>query len=251
MLYRCLAVLCIASIGGSLQAEPQLPSDFPYGDFEVSWKVADIAEHFDVEGSLDLLKPDEVITWRMFVPESYDPSRPAGLMVYISPTPSGGISSAWRPVIEEANVIWIGANSAGNRRPTIQRILLAALAPHIASEKHEIDPDRIYLSGFSGGGKAAGIASVHLADTFKGAIFICGAELWEDVQPEHFAAAAANRYVFLTGSRDFNRTLTKTVYREFKRGGVANSSLMVIRGMAHDLPDAERFREALRYLDER
>ena len=59
-----------------------------------------------------------------------------------------------------------------------------------------------------GGGKAAGIASLHLAELFKGAVFICGAEIWSDVEPEHYAMAEENRYVFVTGTRDFNRTLT-------------------------------------------
>ncbi len=246
-----LALLCLLPVVCFAQAEPDTRPELQYGQFDVSWKVAELVERFDVKRPLHPIKLKETVTWRMFVPESYDPGKPAGLMVYSSPTPSGGMRPDWRPVIGEENVIWISANSAGNRKPTIRRILLAALAPHVAADKYEIDPDRVYLSGFSGGGKAAGIASIHLADIFKGAIFICGAELWEDIDPGQFAEAAANRYVFLTGSRDFNRTLTKEIHREFERMGVVNSRLMVIRGMAHVRPDPEHFREALLYLDGR
>lgn len=200
---------------------------------------------------LDPLDEDETVNWYVYVPDSYDPARPAGLMVYISPTSSGQMRADWEPVFDAENLIWISANQSGNRTPTKRRILLATLAPYLASETYKIDSDRVYISGFSGGGKAAGIASIHLAHLFKGAIFICGAELWSDVEPEHLSAAAANRYVFLTGSRDFNRALTKRVLGDYERAGLTNSTLIVVPGMAHTTPDEKHFREAILYLDRR
>ena len=153
--------------------------------------------------------------------------------------------------MEQENIIWISANHSGNMTPTRKRILLASLAPYVAAEYYAIDPSRIYLSGFSGGGKAAGIASIHLAELFKGAIFICGAELWNDIRADQLATAKLNRYVFITGSRDFNRTLTKKVHREYARVGLVNTKLMVIPKMDHRTPDATQFREAILYLDGR
>lgn len=225
--------------------------DIQFGQFEVSRTPAQLVDLVGSESMLDPLDDDEPISWRMYVPETYDSSKPAGLMVYISPTSSGEIQGDWRPVIDAENLIWIGANRSGNRTRTNKRILLATLAPYLASESYEIDPDRVYLSGFSGGGKAAGLASVHLARLFKGAIFICGAESWSDVEPEQLLTAAPNRYVFVTGSRDFNNTLTRRVHRKFERAGLVNSKLMVISGMEHSTPDAEHFREAMLYLDRR
>ncbi len=225
--------------------------DIQYGQFEVSRTSAQLVALVGSESMLDPLDDDETITWRMYVPETYDSSEPAGLMVYISPTSSGRIRGDWRPVIDSENLIWISANQSGNRTRTNKRILLATLAPYLVSESYEIDSNRVYLSGFSGGGKAAGLASVHLAKLFKGAIFICGAESWSDVEPEQLLTAAPNRYVFVTGSRDFNNTLTRRVHRRFERAGLVNSKLMVISGMEHSTPDAHHFREAIRYLDRR
>ena len=222
-----------------------------HGGFDVELTYPDIVDLVGVESALDPLGADETVTWRMYVPETYDPDVPAGLIVYISPEPSGKIRANWRPVIEAGNLIWIAANDSGNRTPTGKRILLASLAPYVASARYAIDPERVYLSGFSGGGKAAGIASLHLAELFKGAIFICGAELRPDVGPEQLASAATNRYVFLTGNRDFNRDLTRQVYRKFERLGLANVMLMIVPGMGHSRPDGAQFQEALRYLDTR
>jgi hypothetical protein len=221
------------------------------GALDVSWTVTDLAVHLSLDGPLDSYDRDDVLRWHIYVPESYNPNKPAGLMVYISPTPSGRIRPDWRPVLDQENLIWISATKSGNNTPTRERILLASLAPFVAADRYEIDPDRVYLSGFSGGGKAAGIASIHLAGLFKGAIFICGAEMWKDVEAAHIATAAPNRYVFLTGSRDFNRTLSRETYKAYSRAGLSNLKLMVIRGMGHTTPDADHFREAIRYLDQR
>lgn len=246
-LIACWGVLsCIASF-----AEAGGKAEVRHGPFDVSWKAGELVDLLGLESELGPLDADETVSWRMFVPQSYDPRTPAGLMVYISPMSSGQLRADWRPVMEEQNLIWISANRSGNHRPTRERILLASLAPYVASRDYVIDPARVYLSGFSGGGKAAGIASIHLADLFKGAVFICGAELWSDVGPEQFAIAQENRYVFVTGTRDFNRTLTKRVHKEFGRAGLVNTKLIIIPGLEHRTPDAEHFRESILYLDHR
>lgn len=239
-----LIVWCTAS-GGEMGEEP----DYQRGRFNVEKTHSQLLGLSGVRSMLDPLDEDETVSWYVYVPDTYDPSRPAGLMVYISPTSSGQMRTDWEPVVDTENLIWISANQSGNRAPTKRRILLATLAPYLAAETYKIDPDRVYVSGFSGGGRAAGILSVNLADLFKGAIFICGAELWSDVQDEHLAAAAPNPYVFLTGSRDFNRALTKTVLGDYQRAGLVNSTLIVVPGMDHTTPNAEYFREAVLYLD--
>jgi hypothetical protein len=61
------------------------------------------------------LDPDEVNEWALYVPESYDPESPAGLLVFISPTDSGRMPGRYRQVLDDNNLIWIGANHSGNR----------------------------------------------------------------------------------------------------------------------------------------
>ena len=61
----------------------------------------------------DVLNPDEEINWKIYVPESYDPKKLAGLAVYVSPTPRGRMPRGWQPVFDERNLIWISADKAG------------------------------------------------------------------------------------------------------------------------------------------
>jgi hypothetical protein len=246
-LAACLGLLAGSVLAANDGHEPEIR----FGPLDISWTYSELAEISDLDRPLEPLDTDQPITWHLYVPETYHSAEPAGLMVYISPTQSGGMRSDWQSVMESENLIWISARDSGNQVPTRRRILLAALAPFVAADQYAIDPDRVYLSGFSGGGKAAGIASINLASLFRGAIFMCGAEFWPGVESQHIFVAAKNRYVFLTGSRDFNRTLTRQTLKKYRNIGLRNTKLIVVRGLDHELPDPENFRKAIRFLDQR
>jgi hypothetical protein len=60
-----------------------------------------------------------------------------------------------------------------------------------------------------------------------------------------------NRYVFVTGSRDFNLNETRMVYNKYLKAGAKNSLLEVESGMSHELPSAKTLATALDFLDRR
>jgi poly(3-hydroxybutyrate) depolymerase len=212
--------------------------------------MADLIDPSIIESMSDSINADEDVTWRMYVPDSYTPSEPAGLLVYVSPTPKGQMPRGWQPVFDEQNLIFISADRSGNRTSTKRRLLFAALAPYLVSNKYEIDASRIYVSGFSGGGKVASLAAIQFANLFAGAMYICGAESWPNVDPALLSEAKQNRYVFVTGSQDFNHALTRKIFRNYEEEGMININLMTIRGMGHETPDEKRFRMAINYLDQ-
>ncbi len=191
------------------------------------------------------------IVWKMYVPETYDPSAPAGLMVYISPSQKGWIPRKWQSVIDSENLIWISANASGNDEIVAKRMLYAVLAPQIAASRYELDPDRVYLSGFSGGGKVSGMVAINFANIFRGAIYICGAEHWLDDPPKLISQVERNRYVFLTGSEDFNRDLTYRIYFKYQAAGLQNVELINVPRMGHKNPETRYFLKAIKYLDQR
>ena len=59
----------------------------------------------------------------------------------------------------------------------------------------------------------------------------------------------ANRYVFVTGSEDFNRRETRKVFGAYRKAGVENIKLLDISHMSHSNPDALNFAAAIDYLD--
>ena len=250
-LIHALAVLGAWLLSAPACADNHTAPINQYGQFEITFTISQLLDQETLDSLADVINADEKITWNMYVPEGYDPGKPAGLMVYISPTPNGWMPRKWQAVADEENLIWIGANDSGNKIVNARRMLFAVLGPQIAGKEYAIDADRIYLSGFSGGGKVASMIAIDFANLFKGAIYICGVLHWKRNPPPLFDQVKANRYVFLTGTDDFNRNLTKNIYRKYQKAGLQKIHLMDILGMAHKTPGTKDFRKALNYLDDR
>ncbi|HSM39821.1 MAG TPA: PHB depolymerase family esterase [Afifellaceae bacterium] len=195
------------------------------------------------------IDPNEVAEWELYVPRDYDPGLPAGLLVFISPTDSGRMPRRYQPVLDERNLIWIGANHSGNRVRVARRVSLALLATALADRHYRIDASRVYVSGFSGGGRAASAMAPEYAQIFTGAIYICGVNFWNGRKPKRLDRVRHNRYVFLTGDRDFNRAETRKVHRAYRRAGVTNVLLLEVAGMDHRMPPVEDLATAIDFLE--
>ena len=119
----------------------------------------------------------------------------------------------------------------------------------VSNKYYQVDTERIYLSGFSGGGRVASMMAAEYPEIFKGGIFNCGADHWGDDEPERLDLIRTNRYVFLTGTYDDALEQTKKAYRGFQNAGVEHSKLMIIRNMSHSNPKRRDFKKAIEYLD--
>jgi predicted esterase len=251
ILGSALILLCASIVVVYANANEADEPDIRRGQFDITFTPAQLLDAETLASVAEFVDADEEITWKMHVPESYDPAKPAGLMVYISPSDKGYMPRGWQPVIDDQNFIWIGADEAGNETRVGRRMLFAVLGTQLAALDYRIDDDRVYLSGFSGGGKVSGLVAIHFSNKFKGAIYICGAEFWDQSPPPLFEQVETNRYVFLSGSNDFNLDLTKKIYRSYKGAGLSQIKLIVVPRMAHSNPNTKYFRQAVNFLDER
>ena len=196
-----------------------------------------------------VIDPEQPIEWTVHVPESYDPDRPAGLLVYVSPGNSGAMPADWQATLEERNLIWVAANDSGNKIDGGLRIVYTLLAPALVSKSYRVDKNRVYVSGLSGGGRVASNVAPEYAHIFKGAIFNCGVNFWGRKTPSRIEQVKANRYVFVTGSDDFNRRDTRRAFNSYRKAGVENVVLMDIRNMGHENPSGAKLAEAITFLD--
>jgi predicted esterase len=195
-----------------------------------------------------ILDPQEPLSWEVYLPDNGSTETP-GVLVYVSPRASGQIDPHWKGVMDAHNLIYIAANNSGNRVPTAQRMVMATMAIRALGQNHAFTAERIYVSGFSGGGRVASRLASQYPQVFTGAVYICGVDFWRDRQTPHVDRLLQNRFVFLTGSKDFNRKETGKVYRKYLKAGATQSKLMVIPGMRHQHPDAENMSAALQFLD--
>ena len=114
-----------------------------------------------------------------------------------------------------------------------------------------IDAKRIYVGGMSGGGRVASTLITRFPQHFRGALYIVGADFWTSAEEPLKPRIVANRYVFVTGNRDFNQREMRRVFAKYQAAGVTQVSLMDLPGFGHEYPDAAHLGEAVAFLDAR
>lgn len=212
----------------------------------------------------ELTRKLEDETFRVRLPKNYNPSFPAGVLVWISPMPDGRIPTIFEPALDELGFIAIGVDNNGNKRLLTDRLQnhfdsIASLATH-----YRIDPQRVYLTGMSGGGRCSGILQLAFPDQFAGAVPIVGLDTYHNAptgQPGmHWPARLGRpagrwmkllkerRIAGITGTNDFNEP--EMVIRQglLERDGI-EMRLDIIEGMAHAMPPAKSFTKALKWVD--
>ena len=226
-------------------------ADARVGSYRESSTVVEVAGEEWAANFSSYVDADQKVTWSVVVPESYDPEKPAGILVYISPGNSGRIVRDWVSVLEEQNLIWVSAGRSGNNIDPRKRIAYALLGPTLIAKNYRIDASRIYVAGLSGGGRVASIVAPSYPTLFKGAIYICGVNPVAEELADSLGALQSNRFVFVTGEHDFNRAETRKVHDEYLQLGMDNSHYLEFNRMGHENPDAEGIAEAIAFLDSR
>lgn len=243
------AILYLLTLNSAANGNPDPPRPPQTGSFSTTHSADTLLGETKAQYE-SLFSPGEEVTWQFYVPPDYRSDRPAGLLVYISPTPSGDMPREWRSTMDKNNIIWIGADSSGNRTRVPRRILLSLLAVQLAQQDYAIDEGRTYLSGFSGGARVASMAVMDHPRIFSGGLFFCGADLWDLEQSPDMDTIRENRYVLVTGVLDQALEPVKKTHRGYRKAGIRQSKLMIIRDMGHSTPRRSDFAKALAFLDE-
>jgi len=204
----------------------------------------------DAANSLNhILLADQKVEWRMYVPHDYDAATPPGVLVFISSIDWGGIPAEWKPVMDAHNLIWISPSLAGGSAPVQERIIKSIIAPRAAAIDYAVDSERVYIAGFSDGGKIANLVQAADPVTFKGGIYICGALFWGDKTPARLDLMRSNRHVFVRGCFDPKEREVKGVCDEYREAGFEDTRLITVQTRRQRLPQPRYVDQAIRYLD--
>ncbi len=203
------------------------------------------AKNFDPQLD-DFFSADESLTYEVRWPTAH--STPPGILIYVSPKPGASVPPMWETVLDQNNLVWVGAHNSGNEVHVARRVGMALLAATLAEQAGSINQHNVILSGFSGGGRVASMMLPAYPDNYSGALYICGANPLSATTQESLDSLRKLPMIFLTGSNDFNLEDTRMAIASYQQAGLLNAHLMVIDGLEHALPDAEGLARAISFM---
>jgi len=193
----------------------------------------------------------------LYVPPEVPPQG-YGLLVFVSPWDEAAVPRQWKPILDRHSMIFVTAANSGNDTSTIERREpLALLAAANVIKRYKIDPQRVYIGGFSGGARVAQRTAVAYPDIFHGVMLEAGSDTLGDI----ITLPAADlfhrfqetmRVVYLTGDHDeTNRATDGLSRRSLEDWCVYDVDTETIYGSWHALADALSINHALEALDRR
>jgi len=144
----------------------------------------------------------------VFVP-SHSPAQGYGLLVFVPPWENATLPPGWAEILDRHGVIFVSAANSGNAANVLdRREPLALLAAHNIMQRFLVNPERIYIGGFSGGSRIALRLALGFPDLFRGALLNAGSDPIGDAQTPLPPAELFSRFqemtriVYVSGQND-------------------------------------------------
>ena len=193
----------------------------------------------------------------VYVPAAPPPPGGYGLFVFVAPWKAAVVPPPWRAALDEAGLLFVTPEAAGNDAPVLtRRAPLALDAVAGASARWPVDASRVYIGGFSGGARVALRLAMAWPDVFAGALVDGSADPIgsEGVPlPERGLLEHAQRHlrlVYAWGTADrTNADAGETSFASARHACIANVHRLPMRGRGHEPVDGATWRHALHLLE--
>jgi pimeloyl-ACP methyl ester carboxylesterase len=191
----------------------------------------------------------------LYVPER-EPAQGFGLLVFVPPWSRALVPSDWVPLFDQLGIVFVAAEDSGNDTSVFaRRSPLALLAEANAAKRYRIDPQRIYVAGFSGGSRVALRLALAYPDIFRGAILDAGSDPIGDstspLPPKDLLLRAqeTTRFVYVTGGRDTGPLMSERAsMHSLSDWCFFNVDSYAEPFIAHDVMNAATLSQALKLL---
>ena len=127
------------------------------------------------------------------------------LVIFVPAGPTPIAWAFWKSFFQQRGIAYAEPYKAGNKCPGIQRTRIVLDVLDDVRRRANIDTDRTYIGGYSGGGRVACAIAFALPECFGGVIPACAGG---DLRPESWLRQRAKdrlSVALLTGETDFNR----------------------------------------------
>jgi pimeloyl-ACP methyl ester carboxylesterase len=184
----------------------------------------------------------------VYVPP-HAPSSGYSLLVFVPPWDDAMVPTQWTSTLERHGMIFVSAAHSGNAANVIdRREPLALLAAENIMSRYSVDPQRVYVGGFSGGARVAERLAVGYPDLFHGVLLDAGSDPLGSAQ---FPLPPAQlfrqfqeytRVIYATGEHDeYHLALDAQSRQSMQDWCVFDVVTATIAFKSHDLPDAPSF----------
>ena len=238
-----LAMVAVCSVAFADDEGPRT------GYYKKKMTITEIVGAESAAAMSSVFEPDDKVSWQLYVPKTYDAAKPAGVIVFLSPSERwGGSKKIYNPVLDRYNVIWAGITGAGDQQPVNERLMKAIMTPTMLAQQYALDPERVFIGGFSGGAQVAMILSTGKPELFRGGLFVGGAVFWEENVPPKLEQIKRNRFVFLTGSNDPALNTVRRTAVGYKDAGVTGALLVVMPNERQEMPGPKYLEQSVLWL---
>lgn len=195
--------------------------------------------------------------WDVYIPGSYDGSEPYGVLVWVHPGDRADLPYRWNIALDDHKLIYVSAFNSGNERVAYRRMALALTGLANVIAQYKVDRSRIYVGGFSGGGRIASRLAAEYAEVFSGAIYVEGGDgvggEYVPVPPVDDLALmrGRGRYFFTVGDEDpINGHVNERAYDAYRQLCIPRVRMLRLQHEPHENLERRNFVRALDYLDD-
>lgn len=189
-------------------------------------------------------------SYELYLPPRKNPKQPVGAVVFVS---AGDDPAGWKvfePACKELGLAFVGVRGAGNGVTPARRCRTVLDCLDDLRRQVPLDPDRTYLSGFSGGARMACGIAFALPEHFGGVLPVgAGGDLRDELWLRHRAADRLSA-ALVTGTADFNRGEVERWKGPLWAGVGIRTKVWVQPNTGHALPPAATLTEAVKWLEE-
>lgn len=223
----------------------------PLAAAEVQRSLASSSERLS-EQSIDLASERFVL----YVP-AHAPAAGYALLVFVPPWDEAQLPHGWAAVLDRYGVIFVSAARSGNSADVIgRREPLALLGAWNVMQRYRVDPQRVYVGGFSGGSRIGLRLALAYPDLFRGALLNAGSDPLDAGPPtpptrELLARfQQSTRVVLLTGEHDaLHLSIDRASLESMHEWCVFDTAAEITPGAGHELASPAALSRALGALE--
>jgi hypothetical protein len=196
-------------------------------------------------------------TMMVYCPEDYDGDEQLGVYIHISAGNKGvKPNTGYRDMMDKHRLIDASPNGAGNDQADMRRLALTLDTLAQLRADFNVDEDRVYVGGTSGGGAESTMAAFMYPQDFRAALNSVRSFSLTSSTCLPFADKGdiddtqefGQPYAFISGSGDFNYDYMPRTVDSFEEHDFV-VRFFDIPGMKHQMASAETFDEVIQWVE--